>query len=346
MKKARFILSLFALFLIAIASCANPSLVVEEADLDPDVEGRAYAWPVLKNGSSGSQVKALQYLLIYRGRSVTVDGAFGPATESAVKSFQSANGLVADGIVGSATWPKLIATVQYGSNNYAVRGAQVLLKERFGYSLTVDGAFGSGTQSAVKAFQSSKGISADGIVGPTTWLYLAGSNSSSSTDFWGSRAGNWVFPVKVGILDPAGSARYFGASRDGGTRAHAGVDLIPTTGPGATVYAMTSGTVLAYYAFYMGTYALEVKSDDGTVVRYGEISSGLRAGARVSKGQAIGSIIRNTSSAASYMLHLEVYMGTSTGSLSQTNSYYKYVPSRNYVRRSDLIDPMGVIKLR
>lgn len=36
----------------------------------------------------------------------------------------------------------------------------------------VDGVFGSGTTSAVKRFQSSKGLSADGLAGPGTMYAL------------------------------------------------------------------------------------------------------------------------------------------------------------------------------
>lgn len=66
---------------------------------------------VLKNGATGSQVKALQALLIGYGYDVGrtgIDGSFGPTTESAVRKYQSRNGLETDGSVGPATWSKLL----------------------------------------------------------------------------------------------------------------------------------------------------------------------------------------------------------------------------------------------
>ncbi|OHD14707.1 MAG: hypothetical protein A2086_10690 [Spirochaetes bacterium GWD1_27_9] len=311
------------------------------------------AWPIVRKGAESLNVKIIQYLLKAAGYSISIDGQFGSGTESVVKAFQRAKGLSADGIVGSGTWSKLIITIKQGSNGYSVKALQDVLRNRCGYSLTIDGAFGTGTKGKVVQFQSSYALSADGVVGPTTWQYLiAGATKSSnggggsSNDFWGSRVSSWTFPVKSSLAcNPNTGARYFGAVRNGGARSHAGVDLIPSTGTGTNVYAMTSGTVINYYYFYSGTYALEVKNDDGTVIRYGEITSSLRSGARVSKNQIIGKIIRNTAG-GSYMLHLEVYKGTSSGSLTQgANHTYKYVTKRNYQRRSDLIDPMGVTRL-
>jgi putative chitinase len=57
---------------------------------------------LLKVGSEGEDVKKLQVKL-----GVDPIGKFGPKTDIAVKAWQSANGLTADGIVGAATWAKM-----------------------------------------------------------------------------------------------------------------------------------------------------------------------------------------------------------------------------------------------
>jgi putative chitinase len=59
---------------------------------------------LLKLGSTGDDVVKLQKKL-----GVDPIGKFGPKTETAVKSWQSANGLSADGVVGDGTWAKMFA---------------------------------------------------------------------------------------------------------------------------------------------------------------------------------------------------------------------------------------------
>lgn len=63
--------------------------------------------PYLKQGDEGDCVKRLQTILIALGYSVGADGAdgeFGSNTLSAVKKFQTASKITADGIVGADTW--------------------------------------------------------------------------------------------------------------------------------------------------------------------------------------------------------------------------------------------------
>lgn len=136
----------------------------------------APAWPVLGVGRQGPEVFALQYLLRHHGQDIPTDGLFGPVTEQAVKTFQSQRGLGVDGLVGGQTWPALVqgVVVQFGSSGDAVRAAQVLLLEKFGYTdIAVDGLFGRGTEAVVMLFQSEHELASDGLVGASqTWPAL------------------------------------------------------------------------------------------------------------------------------------------------------------------------------
>ena len=71
-------------------------------------------------GDQGSDVAEIQGRLASLGYDVAADGDFGPATAEAVKAFQSAHGLEADGLVGSATYSALLGKgmpeVSRGSN--------------------------------------------------------------------------------------------------------------------------------------------------------------------------------------------------------------------------------------
>lgn len=64
--------------------------------------------PTLRRGNSGDEVAELQALLnAMYGADLEIDGVFGAKTEAAVKAFQKAHGLYADGIVGQKTWAAL-----------------------------------------------------------------------------------------------------------------------------------------------------------------------------------------------------------------------------------------------
>jgi len=139
-------------------------------------------WPLVRQGDRDHPVRTLQHLLRARGRSVVVDGIFGPKTDAAVRAFQGEKGLAVDGIVGPRTWSALIVQVRKGSQGDAVRGVQ----EEFQFrnlsgdpskGLKIDGIFGPKTDEAVRGFQRAlsedfPAVVVDGIVGPVTWRAL------------------------------------------------------------------------------------------------------------------------------------------------------------------------------
>ena len=162
----------------------------------------AGGWPgtVLRRGATGSRVEQVQFWLSDLAQfdsslvSVTVDGSYGAATERAVRAFQQKQGLTADGAVGQATWNALYSAwvdaqsdlggtawpgtaLRRGATGMEVRLVQFWLRlAADNYSalrtVTVDGSYGAATVSAVEAFQSLFGLTADGVVGRSTWNKL------------------------------------------------------------------------------------------------------------------------------------------------------------------------------
>ena len=154
----------------------------------------ASGYPLLKRGDTGKDIMLAQGVL-----GLTKDGQFGPATETTLQSWQSRNGVAVTGQLDNATWTKMVALGFVPSRNggsttttsplsayvdtVLQRGSQgtavVALQKALGIS--TDGSFGPGTETKVKAFQSSKGITPNGIVATSTWKALMGTATASPT---------------------------------------------------------------------------------------------------------------------------------------------------------------------
>ncbi|MFC9689357.1 peptidoglycan-binding protein [Kribbella sp. NPDC056951] len=234
------------------------------------------AWPNLVKGQYSPIVTTAQYLLRHHGHDISADADFGGGTEAAAKAFQSANGLGSDGQIGPNTWSKLIVTVQRGSNSEAVKALQVELN-RYGHGLTVDGDFGGNTDAAVRSFQSSHSLDANGQVGPLTWQTLIG-------DFPGYPAG-YSLPLPRGAL-----AR---TEYDDVDHTYPAIDL-PVNQVAA--YAIVSGTASRISESKCG---LGVNIDVGNVrytychfesiaISNGPVSAGQRIGTTGASGNAQG----------------------------------------------------------
>jgi len=113
-----------------------------------------------------------------------INGDFGSDTKAAVESFQDGNGLTVDGIVGHDTWAAMPGDPEtlhlfLGAQGPIVSALQQGLLTYGGSGSPTDpspdsGTFGSATESAVKAYQSDRGLTPDGIVGDRTWWEPAG----------------------------------------------------------------------------------------------------------------------------------------------------------------------------
>src|SRR3989338_3163201 len=127
------------------------------------VANAAYMHTVtLKQGSSGSQVVALQQTL----GGLAEDGAFGPITKAAVMAFQSSRGLVADGVVGPMTGASLGGVASGGSYPAGCTSTS-------GYSTTTGTKCDSGGSTLPAGCTSTSGFS------PTTGMSCSGGSSPS-----------------------------------------------------------------------------------------------------------------------------------------------------------------------
>ena len=243
------------------------------------------AWPNVAQGANGANVTTIQYLLRHHGHDIAADGDFGPATRSAVVSFQSAQGLTADGSVGQQTWPRLVVTVRQGNTGDAVRAAQTQLN-RYGAGLSVDGQFGARTDSAVRAFQGAHGLAVDGVVGAQTWNTLVAG---------GGGTGGYSLPL---ARSAAGRSDY-AASHWNSTPA---VDLMVSYVP---AYAITTTVADHYDSSSCGT-GLRLLRPDGSRFVYCHLSArSVADGASVSAGTQVG-VTGNTGNSGAPHLHVEI----------------------------------------
>jgi len=109
--------SIVGLPVTGIANDATIDALKTRSTTQTPVNDQAKQGDLLKLGVKGEGVKELQSKLTalgyYKG---SKDGDFGPATEQAVKNFQSRNKLTVDGVVGPATWEKLKQGTAYSGS--------------------------------------------------------------------------------------------------------------------------------------------------------------------------------------------------------------------------------------
>lgn len=176
------------------------------ADIIPSYPGTP-----LRLGSSGQAVTVVQASINRIAQNYPalpkispVNGVFQQSTYQAVREFQRIFNLTVDGVVGSATWYKLVylyvgvtqlselvsqgqnftqVSFQYPgqlrqgdrSENVSVLQYMLSLLAEFNRSyrvVSIDGIFGEATHQAVRTYQQDNQLTADGVVGYATWAEI------------------------------------------------------------------------------------------------------------------------------------------------------------------------------
>lgn len=133
-------------------------------------------WPLLRSGSRGPVVSALQLLLRSGGAQLPVDGVFGARTGQVAAGMRSgevscfATRVAEPEVFGGQDWARVVPEVSGGSGD-AVRAVQVLVTWR-GFAVDASGRFDEATAAAVRRVQAAAGLPVSGVVDRATWLRL------------------------------------------------------------------------------------------------------------------------------------------------------------------------------
>ena len=172
--------------------------------------GNSYPGSPLRQGDIGQNVSRIQIELNRISQNypaipkVEVDGVFGPATDAAVRAFQSIFDLASDGVVGPATWYQLVLLyvavqrlselrslgqtytrynwelpepLSLGDTGSRVTFLQYVLSVLAAFipsipAADITGTYTENTQESVRAFQDFAGLSPTGSIDDTTWNAL------------------------------------------------------------------------------------------------------------------------------------------------------------------------------
>lgn len=311
------------------ATATKLSLGVAASTPDPAPVASTNTYAGLAVGATGDKVKDLQKALMDTGLSVVggADGVFGNATKTALKAFQSVNGISQTGVLtekgagilnlgvstSTPSTPTGVVAVpegfpSKGESSERVRVMQQLLIDwKINVTGGADGSFGNATAAAITAFQKAHGLTVTGTITQQTADKMGLAPSAATPTPTADSIVMERFPLQ--------GRCYYGntwhAARSGG-RVHEGVDLIASEGN--LLYAVVDGTITKQYWDSPGALAgngLRVAQDDGTYFTYLHMSGfapGIEVGTKVKAGDVVG-FVGNTGSSATPHLHFEIHPG-------------------------------------
>ena len=210
--------------------------------------------PAIRRGDTGAAVAEIRDRLGRLGllppsESVADQSTelFDDAVDRAVRAFQQERGLTVDGVVGPQTfrrieearWTLGDRTLFYSAGHLAAGDDVLALQQRLsglGFDLgRIDGRFGARTDAALREFQRSVGVDADGTCGADTFRAIArlartmsggvGSAASHLREMHVLESLCTGVADKVVVLDPGHGGQDFGTRYGDLTESHVAGDL-------------------------------------------------------------------------------------------------------------------------
>lgn len=188
-KKYSFILLLLILFIFASNALAATSGTVTASSLNmrKSASSDAKVLSVLKEGAKVNIIGSSGnwYKISYGNKTGYVSKSY-ISTKSSGKSSSSSTS-------SSGSKVSTNSTLKSGASGSDVKNLQKKLKALGYYSGSITGKYNSATETAVKKFQKAKGLTADGVAGPTTLKAInnAKTGSSSSGSSLSTEKLNW-----------------------------------------------------------------------------------------------------------------------------------------------------------
>lgn len=160
----------------ADSGCSKPEGCPESSDL---------GYPYLTHGSTGVNVRVLQYLLADWGYDPgVIDGFWGNSTSYALSAFQRDTFGSVDGIVGKDTWGRLTRNVVNGTSGNRARAVELLVDKHANgvndqFNAYNNGYINTGDRDLIKGYQQhlrstgiDTGVRTDGVVDDRTWKHM------------------------------------------------------------------------------------------------------------------------------------------------------------------------------
>ncbi|MFM8627088.1 MAG: peptidoglycan-binding protein [Actinomycetota bacterium] len=138
----------------------------------------------LKKGNAGIMVSTVQRRLnsalkLTGRKKLATDGAFGAATDRAVRTFQTSAALPVTGEIDRATWDSLglagrsdLTILRVGTRHPAVATVQTALGKVLRKEISASGRYDEPLAALVREFQKNVALKPSGRVGPSTWAAL------------------------------------------------------------------------------------------------------------------------------------------------------------------------------